>query len=217
MQRAALTLEHVVRSAVAVLDSDGMDGLSMRHLGQRLGATATALYWHVENREDLIRLASDHVWGEAELPDVGTADWRATAVVMANNLHATLNRHPWLIQAVGASPVCGPNRSRYDDHHIAVYEAAGFARDQADRAAFAVSAYVLGAALKAATATPGAWRSVHGAPRRRQDAPQRDTADCVPGRSTQPAVPVGAPELPEGYSCGLQALLDGLASGLAGH
>jgi hypothetical protein len=42
-----LTVEQIVSAAVELLDSDGLDGLNMRALGQGLG-TATAIYWHLK-------------------------------------------------------------------------------------------------------------------------------------------------------------------------
>ncbi|XVQ08777.1 helix-turn-helix domain-containing protein [Spirillospora sp. CA-255316] len=42
------------RVAEAVLDEEGLDALSMRSLGNRLGAGATSLYRHVANKDELI-------------------------------------------------------------------------------------------------------------------------------------------------------------------
>ncbi len=46
---AELSLELIVAAAVELLDSNGIDGLSMRRLADRLGAGAMSLYWHVAN------------------------------------------------------------------------------------------------------------------------------------------------------------------------
>jgi TetR/AcrR family tetracycline transcriptional repressor len=45
-----LDLDRVVSAAFAQLEEDGLDGLSMRRLGSRLGVQAPALYWHIGDK-----------------------------------------------------------------------------------------------------------------------------------------------------------------------
>jgi AcrR family transcriptional regulator len=152
MPRDTLHRDQIVRAAVDLLDAEGLEGLNMRALGARLGSAATAVYWHVGSKDNLITLAGDQVWGELSLPDPAAADWRAAATRMATDLHAMLTRHPWLVQAFGSYPVFGPGKARHDDHQLAIYEAAGFTGARADQAAGAVFTYVLGNALGPAAA-----------------------------------------------------------------
>jgi AcrR family transcriptional regulator len=152
MRRESLTREQIVNAAIDLLDSEGLEGLNMRSLGKRLGSAATAVYWHVGSKDNLIALAGDQAWNEIALPDPIATDWRSPATQMAIELHAMLNRHPWLVQAFGSFLMYGPGKARYDDRGLAVYEAAGFIGAQADLAAAAVLTYVLGNALGAAAA-----------------------------------------------------------------
>jgi Bacterial regulatory proteins, tetR family./Tetracyclin repressor, C-terminal all-alpha domain. len=152
MPRDTLTIEQIVRTAIELLDDEGLDGFNMRSLGRRLGAAATAVYWHVKNKDDLIALAADRVWQEIDLPDPDAVGWRDAATALATGLHAMLGRHPWLVQAFGSHLLHGPAKARYDDRCLAVFEAAGFTGPQADSAAAAVFTYVLGNALGASAA-----------------------------------------------------------------
>src|SRR5687768_17437750 len=138
MPRDTLTKEQIVRTAIELLDDEGLDGLNMRSLGKRLGAAATAVYWHVKNKDDLILLAGDRVWDEIDLPGPDAVGWRAAATALATGLHAMLGRHPWLVQAFGSHLFHGPGKARHDDRSLAVYEAAGFTAAEADRAAATV-------------------------------------------------------------------------------
>ncbi|MFI7610058.1 TetR/AcrR family transcriptional regulator [Nonomuraea terrae] len=147
MPRDTLSRDQIVRTAVELLDEEGLDGLNMRDLGKRLGTVATAVYWHVKNKDDLILLAGDQVWDEVELPDLDAVDWRTAATRMAGSLHAMLARHPWLVQAFGSHLFYGPAKARHDDHSLAVFEAAGFRGAAADLASAAVFTYVLGNVL----------------------------------------------------------------------
>jgi len=152
MPRDTLTREQIVKAAVELLDTEGLEGLNMRALGKRLGSAATAVYWHVGSKDNLIALAGDVVWNEVALPDLTATDWRTAAMDMAGGLHAMLTRHPWLVQALGSFPVFGPGKARHDDHSLALYEAAGFAGARADQAAATVFTFVLGNALGPAAA-----------------------------------------------------------------
>jgi AcrR family transcriptional regulator len=150
MPRDTLTREKIVGAAIDLLDSDGLEGFNIRALGSRLGSAATAIYWHVGSKDNLIALAADQAWNEITLPDLSdlsATGWREAATAMAAGLHAMLTRHPWLMQAFGSFLVFGPGKARHDDHTLAIYEAAGFSGAQADQAAAAVFTFVLGNAL----------------------------------------------------------------------
>ncbi|MEU4083207.1 TetR/AcrR family transcriptional regulator [Streptomyces aureus] len=147
MPRDTLTADRIVRAAIELLDAEGLDGLNMRSLAQRLGSAATAVYWHIKNKDDLVRLSSEAVWGEVELPDLDTTDWRTAAAAHAAGVFAMLTRHPWLVQAFGSHLLYGPAQARHNDFSLAVYEKAGFEAADADRAAAAALAFVLGSTL----------------------------------------------------------------------
>jgi AcrR family transcriptional regulator len=147
MPRDTLTREQIVQAAIDLLDAEGLEGLNMRALGKRLGSAATAVYWHVGSKENLIALAGDQAWNEIALPDLTAIDWRTVATHMATDLHAMLTRHPWLVQAFGSILMFGPGKARHDDHTLAIYEAAGFTGARADQAAATVFTFVLGNAL----------------------------------------------------------------------
>lgn len=152
MARDTLTREQIVRTAIQLLDTEGLEGLSMRALGTRLGSAATAVYWHVGSKDDLLALAADHVWNEITPPQLTAADWRRAAADMATDLHAMLTRHPWMVQAFGSFLLFGPGKARHDDHLLAIFEAAGFTGTRADQAATTLFTFVLGNALGPAAA-----------------------------------------------------------------
>ncbi|MFD9501297.1 TetR/AcrR family transcriptional regulator C-terminal domain-containing protein [Streptomyces sp. NPDC060035] len=218
MSRDTLTPDRIVRTAVELLDAEGLEGLNMRALGKRLDSAATAVYWHVKNKDNLVLLATDRVWGELSLPDLDAVDWRTAATAMATDLYGMFTRHPWLVQAFAAHVVYGEGKARHDDHSLAVYEAAGFTGPQADRAAAAVFTYVLGNAAGAA-ATASLTRKLDGddagAEEQFRDAmaKAREIAMRYPRLRTRletPAAADYAASPDRTFEFGLQALLDGL-------
>jgi AcrR family transcriptional regulator len=152
-----LTREQIVRAAIDLLDVEGVDGLSMRQLGSRLGSAATTIYWHVSSKDELIVLAADALWAEVDLPDLDTVDWRTAATTMATGLYEMITRHPWLVSAMSSHLLYGPGKARHDDHLLAVYEAAGFTGRDAAEATKVVFTFVLGTALGASAEV--AWRA----------------------------------------------------------
>ncbi|TVL92254.1 TetR/AcrR family transcriptional regulator C-terminal domain-containing protein [Streptomyces sp. SAJ15] len=224
MPRDTLTKEQIVHTAIELLDEEGLEGLNMRSLGKRLGSAATAVYWHVKNKDNLILLAGDHVWDEIELPDLAVVDWRTAATRMATSLHAMFGRHPWLVQAVGTHLLYGPGKARHDDHSLAIYEAAGFAGPAADRAAATVFTFVLGSVLGTsanASLTRKLGRDGGDAEEELREtmAKAGEIAMRFPrlrARLETPAADYNAsPE--QTFEYGLHALLDGLEAQLASH
>ena len=105
-----LSLARIVEAAVALLDEEGIDRLTMRRLADRLRVGAPSLYWHVDTKDDVIDFAVDTIFGEAP-PEAGrSSDWRADVIAVLSAWRATLLRHPWAA-AVPARrrPTIGPN------------------------------------------------------------------------------------------------------------
>lgn len=157
MPRDTLTSERIVQTAVELLDAEGIEGLGMRQLGIKLGSAATAVYWHVKSKDNLLVLAADHVFGEIELPVPSAAGWQSAAAAMAASMYEMVMRHPWLLSAMSSHLIYGPGKARHDDHLLAIYETAGFTGQDADQAAQVVVTFVLGTALGAAA--EHAWRT----------------------------------------------------------
>jgi len=147
MPRDALHHDQIVQAAVALLDEGGIESLTMRRPGSRLGITAAALHWHIKSRHDLLLLAADTVWGQTPLPALGSLAWGPALLAMADSLRSMLLRHPWLLAAMTIQPLDGPARDRHDEHLLAVCEASGLTRRDAEQAAQSVVTFVIGAAL----------------------------------------------------------------------
>jgi AcrR family transcriptional regulator len=57
-----LTKTAVVRAALDVLDEAGIDGVTVRAVGARLGVQAPALYWHVRDKRELLDEMATEIW-----------------------------------------------------------------------------------------------------------------------------------------------------------
>ncbi|MFI5695225.1 TetR/AcrR family transcriptional regulator [Kribbella sp. NPDC051586] len=154
-EQPALTQEQIVAEAIKLLDAHGLEALTMRKLGAALGAVATAVYWHVANKEELLELVVDEVYGEIDVPEVvDPARWRDAAEASARSLRAMIVRHPWTaptLADVGMNYL-GPNLMHVSDRMLGVYLNAGFELIEADNASKTVLGFVIGiASVEAAT------------------------------------------------------------------
>jgi AcrR family transcriptional regulator len=217
---ATLTADRIVEAGIEVLDNEGLDGLNMRELGRHLDCAATAVYWHIKTKEELLRLAADALWAEIDLPDLEASDWRAAAIAMATSLHTMLSRHPWLVQAFGSHLLYGPGMARHHDHLLAVYEKAGFTNADADRASAAVFTYVLGNTLGPAAEVSLTRRlSKNGADPAEQLAAAMEQATEIAAQFPRLRERLdhagGYADAPDAsFEFGLHAILDGLAARL---
>jgi AcrR family transcriptional regulator len=148
----ALNRAAIIREAIAILDADGIDALSMRKLGARLSAGATSLYRHVATKDELMELAVDEVVAEISVPPAGGPDWRGAVTEAARSFRATALRHPWLAAVLGQAGLAylGPNLMSVSERLAALFTAAGF--PDPGSAIDAVLSYVIGMST-----TEAAW------------------------------------------------------------
>jgi AcrR family transcriptional regulator len=91
-----LSLDRIVATAVELLDAQGLDGLTMRRLADRLGSGVMSLYWHVDSKEDVFDLALDSVLEYRGPPQASEPeDWREEVVGVLEDWRASMLRHPW--------------------------------------------------------------------------------------------------------------------------
>ena len=89
-EQGGLSRERLAAAGLDTLEADGLGGLSMRAVADRLGVKAASLYWHVRDRRELLALIATAALSEVELPVAGTP-WRASVTGVCASLDATLD------------------------------------------------------------------------------------------------------------------------------
>jgi AcrR family transcriptional regulator len=108
-----------------VLDRDGLEGLSMRRLGEELGTGAASLYWHVGNKDELLELVLDRVIGELDLPPLDPSRWEEQLKDLFRRARQVLKRHGQVARiSLGRIPV-GPHALEIMEWQFALLRAAG--------------------------------------------------------------------------------------------
>lgn len=75
-KQRGLSRERLVEAALALINEEGLEGLSMRALADQLEVKAASLYWHVRDRRELIELLADSILESVGRPR-RAQDWRA--------------------------------------------------------------------------------------------------------------------------------------------
>src|SRR5690242_2231724 len=124
-RREPISREAIVKAAVDLLDREGLAALSMRRLGDELGAGAASLYWHVGSKDGLLDLVLDEIIGENQVPDPDPARWPEQLKEVARHQRRVTLRHPYVVRiSIGRIPM-GPNALRFSERVIAILRAGG--------------------------------------------------------------------------------------------
>lgn len=203
--RGRLSRELIVDAAVALIERDGSEALSMRRLGTELGVEGMALYHYVEGRDDLVRAIGDRLLEPLNGVDLA-GGWRRASDRFATALRAIALGHPATFRLIGLEPLDTPASLRPVERLLGALVADGF--DVCDALAVyrALAAYARGYALAEATGF-----TVDAAETRGYERLRGLPAGEFPVLSGRVQELAGL-DADRGFRVGLDALLDGLAS-----
>jgi AcrR family transcriptional regulator len=151
--RAHLTRERVLETAVAFADRHGLEALSMRKLGDELGASAMSAYYYFPNKERLLDGMVDVVFGEIEPPS-SELDWKTAMRQRAISTREALNRHRWAIGHMEGRTDHGPANLRLHDSVLGCLRGAGFSLEATVHAYSVQDAYIYGFVLQETDMSP---------------------------------------------------------------
>jgi AcrR family transcriptional regulator len=141
--RVPLNRERVLRAALALADSRGVESLTMRELARELGVQAMSLYNHVANKDDVLDGMVDLILEEVELP-ADEPDWKQAMRRRAVSAHSVFASHPWASALVDSRESSGPARLRYFDWVVGTLRRAGFSLAQTAQAFSLLDSYIYG-------------------------------------------------------------------------
>ena len=149
-ERPTVTRAAVVAAALDLLAEGGLDAVSFRRIAARLGVAGPTLYWHVENKRQLMDLMAEELvprtGRDYEGPAPGQTWWewlRADARGMFEDLIATRDA-PRALAGNRPSADTFPRIERV----LCVLVDAGMTPGEAQQTLFAIGAYVIGSATE---------------------------------------------------------------------
>src|SRR3954453_13209234 len=144
-----LEVADAVRVALRLLETDGLDKLTVRRLATELGVKAPALYWHFRNKRALLDHLTDAIVAPvvAGLTDGGPwLKWLENAGLA---LHTALLAHrDGARVALGADLRVARALGEFAERAVGVLHDAGFPVGDATRAAGVLVHFVLGRAVE---------------------------------------------------------------------
>jgi AcrR family transcriptional regulator len=124
-QRPPLSREAIVDAALAILDADGVDALTIRRLGQQLGTGSASLYWHIAGKDELGELVYDRIMGEIDLPEPDPSQWEDQLKDLARQGYRAMLSHNDAVRLSIGRPPAGPNTLRIIEWMLALMRGAG--------------------------------------------------------------------------------------------
>ncbi len=144
--REPLTRERVLRAAVALADEQGLDALSMRKLGQRLGVEAMSLYNHVANKDDVLAGMVELVLAEVENPPPDR-HWKEAIRHTAVSSYDAFMRHRWACALAMRVPGITAVRLQWMEDVLRTFREAGFSPNLTHHAYHALDSHITGFTL----------------------------------------------------------------------
>ncbi|MFC4910611.1 TetR/AcrR family transcriptional regulator [Actinomadura gamaensis] len=125
--RQTLTLDRIGETAVRVADAEGLDAITMRRLATELGVAPMAPYRHIANKDELLEVMADRVYGELAVTE--RDGWRETLREHALRTRALFHAHPWLTELPASVSPLSPNRLAAAERALAALDGLGLDAD----------------------------------------------------------------------------------------
>jgi TetR/AcrR family tetracycline transcriptional repressor len=142
--RNTLSRPRVVEAGLALVDSEGIDALTMPGLAARLGVGTMSLYRHVADKDDLLEAMAASVLGGVHVPPGPPDDWEGRVVGYLRSVRAEALRHPALARILADRGLTvAPVFDQLEEVH-GILRAAGFSDLDAVRTFYSLLTYVFG-------------------------------------------------------------------------
>lgn len=197
-------------AGLALVDAEGLDGLTMRRLAAELDVEAMSLYHYFPGKPVLLDGLVERALSELRLPDA-ELDWDQRLRQLAHALRAVALAHPHLFPLVATRPLRGETAIAPVEASLDALREAGLDPEEAVSAFWALVAYLTGALLAEIAAAIGL-----------SDEPATGLAPGIETELDQARFPrvyelaptIAHASFPEEYERGLDLFLDSLRSRL---
>jgi AcrR family transcriptional regulator len=130
--KPALTREGIVAAAIGVMQTEGLDRVTMRRLAQELDTGPASFYVYVRNTAELHAAMLDELLGAVDLSPVTAAgDWRDRLIKVLWSYTSILFEQPGLAPSVLVTRPSGPAYLSLADGILALLSAGGVSPGQA--------------------------------------------------------------------------------------
>jgi AcrR family transcriptional regulator len=144
-----VTAEAVVDAALALIDEEGLEALTMRRLAHDLGVEPVTIYRQVPNKDAILAGVAEKLWLEMAPPEGASrpsapADWREQVRGMWLALNGLMQRHPNAIPIIARGGAYSPSAGEGTAGMLLIFKQAGLTPEEAAELLHILSACVVG-------------------------------------------------------------------------
>jgi TetR/AcrR family tetracycline transcriptional repressor len=151
---ARVSRDQILVAALAVVDANGLEQLTMRRLGAELGVDPMTIYGHVPDKAALFDGLVELVLTEIEVPALSGA-WEGDLRAVAYAARATWLAHPHVIPLLGTRPPVTESSFAPVEAVTSILLSAGLTEQQAADGFDGLARLLIGHALAQAGRPPG--------------------------------------------------------------
>jgi len=142
-----VSIEEITTTALALIDSDGLEALTMRGLADTIGVKPVTLYRYLPNKEAILAQVADRLWRELPQPNPDITGWKEQLRAMWLQLFDLMLRHPHAIPLIARGGAYSATAGSDTAGMLSVLKEAGFTPKLAGEFLHAASALVAGFAF----------------------------------------------------------------------
>ncbi|MBO3738580.1 TetR/AcrR family transcriptional regulator C-terminal domain-containing protein [Actinoplanes flavus] len=141
----SLTTAQLAAAALAVIDRDGLDALTMRTVAAELGISTMGLYRYVDGRDQLEALVVELVLTDVDTtPAAGDTPWRGAIGTLAERVRVAVGAHPAVVPLLMTHRHRSPHLLRWSETVLGILTAAGYDGPARVTALRAITGYMVG-------------------------------------------------------------------------
>jgi AcrR family transcriptional regulator len=141
--RGRLSRERITEAALALIERDGLEALTMRRLAEELGIGTMTLYGYFRDKEELLDALVDTAAGQLEVPSDG-GTWKSQIRALMEEIRRALVEHPVGVLLRQRRPMWSPGALRISEAGLRTLREAGFSKADAARAYRSLFNYTFG-------------------------------------------------------------------------
>ncbi|MFA1821906.1 TetR/AcrR family transcriptional regulator C-terminal domain-containing protein [Virgibacillus oceani] len=90
VKKRNLSIQKIIDMSISLINEKGLEALTMRKLATKLNVQASAVYWHVKNKEELLQLLSIKISEKISYPNE-ELDWKLKLIHLAKQSRDAMN------------------------------------------------------------------------------------------------------------------------------
>lgn len=145
--QALLSSVRITKAALNLISRDGYKGLTMAALARSLNVAPSALYNHVQSKQDVLLLVEDHLMGRVDVSAFASEPWESAVGTWAQSYRDVFASHLPLIPVIALLPVTNaPATVTMYEAVTAGFLSAGWPQESIIDAIVALESFIYGSA-----------------------------------------------------------------------